>query len=180
MRWEWMVYVVKTMRNSHFPLCVISWVQLQVQCTAQSSYIQVHYPFCGFLTLTVLPCNNSTSDTICVSIYLLMNVLHMHGNLCDGRHMVKRWQKCMSDIRVMLDVTLQQGGLVNGPCLWVPPSLRMHQAIWVMHTWYWRSNMDKIRLMAFMNAPSVYHCPQSMNAPSLRMQQAIWVIHIWL
>ena len=51
-------------------------------------------------------CNNSTSDTIYISIYLLMNIVHMHGNLCNGRFIAKRHQVCMSDIKVKLGVIL--------------------------------------------------------------------------
>ena len=43
-----------------------------------------------------------------ISIYLLMNVVHLYGSLRGGRLVAKRRQMHMSDIRVRLDVMLQQ------------------------------------------------------------------------
>ena len=52
------------------------------------------------LTFTVLPPrSNNVSDTIYISIYLYMNVVHMHSNLRDCRPVAKKHQMHMSDIK---------------------------------------------------------------------------------
>ena len=63
-----------------FPfVCVISWVQLQVSFSAQSSYIQVHRPLCRLLTLTVLPsCNSNPLDVIYIQIVINKCFTHAH------------------------------------------------------------------------------------------------------